>query len=61
MELVSVLYREFCASKWWTPAFHVTDLLSLAETAGESYQSAQHWAARGYDLYPDSKLGAHCS
>ena len=50
MELGTALYREFCARDWWTPAFHVTVLLSLAENAGENHQSAQDWAGKGYEL-----------
>ena len=58
MELGSALYREFCAKKWWTPAFHVTVLLSLAETAGENHQSAQRWAIKGYELCKRESLEA---
>ena len=50
MELGTALYREFYARKWWTPAFHVTVLLSLAENTGENHQSAQEWAGKGYEL-----------
>ena len=58
MELGSALYREFCARKWWTPAFHVTVVLSLAETAGENHQSALHWAGKGYELCKRESLEA---
>ena len=58
MELGSVLYREFCGRNWWTPAFHVTILLSLAETAGENHQSAQDWARKGYELCKSESLEA---
>ena len=58
MELGSALYREFCARKWWTPAFHVTVLLSLAETAGENHQSAQCWAGKGHEICKRESLEA---
>ena len=58
MELGTALYREFCARKWWTPAFHVSVLLSLAENAGENHQSAQDWAGKGYELCKRESLEA---
>ena len=58
MELDSALYRESCARKWWTPAFHVFVLLSIAETAGENDQVAQHWAGKGHELCKRESLKA---
>lgn len=50
MELGRALYNDFCARKWWTPAFYTTVVLSLAESTMGNYLPAQQWASTGLKL-----------